>query len=112
MNYEWIDNLSKKTDPKNRKNSKNRSEIIACEKTLARKRIFQAPFSNYFEIRAKKFPAAKALAFSLHFLLRREQIHYNFTSNIIKMCEQIFKKKTAPQYSSNSLNCKKPREAQ
>ena len=24
----------------------------------------------------------------------------------MKMCEQILKKKTAPQYNSNSLNCK------
>ena len=29
----------------------------------------------------------------------------------MKMCEQI-KKKTATQYNSNSLNCKKPREGQ
>ena len=25
----------------------------------------------------------------------------------MKMCEQILKKKTAPQYNSNSLNCNK-----
>ena len=25
----------------------------------------------------------------------------------MKICEQILKKKTAPQYNSNSLNCKK-----
>ena len=38
----------KKSDPKNRKNSKNQSEIAACEqKPLARKRIFvQTPFSH------------------------------------------------------------------
>ena len=38
----------KKSDPKNRKNSKNQSEIATCEqKTLARKRIFvQTPFSQ------------------------------------------------------------------
>ena len=29
----------------------------------------------------------------------------NLTSKTMKMCEQIFK--TAPQYNSNSLNCKK-----
>ena len=28
----------------------------------------------------------------------------------MKMCEQILKKKTAPQYNSNSLNCKKNQE--
>ena len=41
--------LEKKSDPKNRKNSKNQSEIAACEqkKPLARKRIFvQTPFSH------------------------------------------------------------------
>ena len=38
----------KKSDLKNRKNSKNQSEIAACEqKPLARKRIFvQTPFSH------------------------------------------------------------------
>ena len=70
-------------------------------------------FSLYFKIRAKKIHAAKPLAFSLHFLFRRDQNHYsNLTSKIMKMCEQILKKKTAPQYNSNSLNCKKPREGQ
>ena len=89
---------------------KNKSEIAACEqKPLARKRIFvQTPFSHstlYLE--RKKFHAAKPLAFSLHFLFRRDQNHYsNLTSKIMKMCEQILKKKTAPQYNSNSLNCK------
>ena len=88
--------LEKKSDPKNRKNSKNQSEIAACEqKPLARKRIFaQTPFSHYFKFRAKKFHATKPLAFSLHFLFRRDQNHYsNLTSKIMKMCEQIFKKK-------------------
>ena len=77
------------------------------KKSPARKRIFvQTPFSLYFKIRVKKFHAAKPLAFSLHFLLRRNQNHYSIsTSKIMKMCEQI--KKTAPQYNSNSLNCKK-----
>ena len=65
-------------------------------------------FSLYIKIRAKKIHAAKPLAFSLHFLFRRDKNHYsNLTSKIIKMCEQILKKKTAPQYNSNSLNCKK-----
>ena len=64
-------------------------------------------FLLYFKIRVKKIHAAKALAFSLHFLFRRDQNHHsNLTSKIMKMCEQILKKKTAPQYNSNSLNCK------
>ena len=69
-------------------------------------------FSLYFKIRAKKFHAAKPLAFSLHFLFRRDQNHHSdLTSKIMKMCEQILKKNTAPQYNSNSLNCKKFRSA-
>ena len=45
---DWKNHLEKKSDPKNRKNIKNQSEIAACEqKTLARKRIFvQTPFSH------------------------------------------------------------------
>ena len=51
-------------------------------------------FSLYFKFRAKKIHAAKPLAFSLHFLFRRDQNHYsNLTSKIMKMCEQILKKK-------------------
>ena len=101
----------KKSNPKNRENSKNQSEIAACEqKTTSEKANFcsNTVFSLYFKFRAKKFHAAKPLAFSLHFLFRRDQNHYsNLTSNIMKMCEQILKIKTAPQYNSNSLNCKK-----
>ena len=101
----------KKSDPKNRKNCKNQSEIAACEqKTTSEKANFcsNTVLSLYFKFRAKKFHAAKSLAFSLHFLFRRDQNHYsNLTSKIMKICEQIFKKKTAPQYNSNSLNCKK-----
>ena len=105
----------KKSDPKNRKNRKNQKEIAACEqKTTTDKANFcsNTVFSLYFKIRAKKFHAAKPLAFSLHFLFRRDQNHYsNLTSKIMKMCEQILKKKTAPQYNSNSLKCKKNRSA-
>ena len=101
----------KKSDPKNRKNRKNQSEIAACEqKTTTDKANFcsNTIFALYFKFGAKKFHAAKPLAFSLHFLFRRDQNHYsNLTSKIMKMCEQILKKKTAPQYNSNSLNCKK-----
>ena len=46
---DWETQLEKKSDPKNRKkNSKNKSEIAACEhKTTTRKRIFvQTPFSH------------------------------------------------------------------
>ena len=58
----------KETDPKNWKNSKNQGEIAACEqKTTTEKANFcsYTVFSLYFKIRAKKFHAAKPLAFSL-----------------------------------------------
>ena len=78
-------------------NSKNQSEIAACEqKTTTEKPNFcsNTVFSLYFKIRAKKIHAAKPFAFSLHFLFRRDQNHYsNLTSKIVKMCEQILKKK-------------------
>ena len=79
------------------------------KKTTSEKANFcsNTVLSLYFKIRAKKIQAAKPLAFSLHFLFRRDQNHHsNLTSKIMKMCEQILKKKTAPQYNSNSLNCK------
>ena len=108
---DWENYLEKESDPKNRKNSKNQSEIAACEqKTTTDKPNFcsNTVFSLYFKIRAKNIHAAKPLAFSLHFLFQRDQNnHSNLTSKIMKMCEQILKKKTAPQYNSNSLNCKK-----
>ena len=50
--------LEKNTDTKNRKNSKNQSEISACEqKTTSEKPNFcsNTVFSLYFKIRAKKF---------------------------------------------------------
>ena len=54
MNYERIGKtiMKKKSDPKNRKNSKNQSEIAACEivacLSLAIRQIFdQKPFSHF-----------------------------------------------------------------
>ena len=89
--------IRKKSYPKNRKNSKNQSEIAACEQKITTDKAnfcSNTIFSLYFKIRAKKFHAAKPLAFSLHFLFRRDQNHYsNLTSKIMKMCEQILKKK-------------------
>ena len=57
------------------------------KKPLARKLIFvHSPFSHStLRIERKKNHAAKPLAFSLHFLFRRDQNHY---SKIMKMCEQ------------------------
>ena len=113
---DWKNHSEKNLIQKIEKNSKNQSEIAACEQnTTSEKATFcsNIVFSLYFKIRAIKFHAAKPLAFSLHFLFRRDQNHCsNLTSKIMKMCEQILKKKTAPQYNSNSLNCKKPRAPQ
>ena len=93
---DWENNLEKNTIQKIEKIVKNKSEIAACEqKTTSEKAKFcsNTIFSLYVKIRAKKFHAAKPLAFSLHFLFRRDQNHYfNLTSKIMKMCEQIFKK--------------------
>ena len=93
---DWENHLEKKTNPKIWKNSKNQSEIAACEqKTTSEKANFcsNTVFSLYFKIRSKKFHAAKPLAFSLHFLFRRDQNHYsNLTSKIMKTREQILKK--------------------
>ena len=86
----------KKSDPKNRKNSKNQSEIAACEQKITSEKAnfcSKTVFLLYFKIRAKKNHAAKAFAILLHFLFRRYQNHYsNSTSEIMKMCEQILKK--------------------
>ena len=79
---DWEKHLEKKSDPKNRKNSKNQSEIAACE-PLANFSS-NTVFSLYFKIRAKKIHAAKQLAFSLHFLFGRDQNYFsNLTSKII-----------------------------
>ena len=113
---DWENHSEKTSDPKNRKNSKNQSEIAACEqKTTTEKPNFcsNTVFSLYFKIRAKKIHAAKPLAFSLHFLFRRDQNHHsNLTSKIMKMCEQILKKKhsrTSPdvQFKEFSLTKQK-----
>ena len=92
--------LEKKIRSKKSKNSKNQSEIAACEqKTTSEKANFcsNTVLSLYFKVGAKKFDAAKPLAFSLHFIFRCDQNHYsNLTSKIMKMCEQILKKDRAP----------------
>ena len=96
---DWENHLEKKPIQKIEK-SKNQSEIAACkQKTTTEKPNFcsNTVFSLYFKIRAKKIHAAKPLAFSLHFLFRRDQNHYsNLTSKIMKTCEQILKKDSAP----------------
>ena len=77
------------------------------KKPLARKRIFvETPFSHStLNLEQKKCHAAKPLAFSLHFLFRRDQNHYsNLTSKIMKMCEQILKKHSRKNSGNDSKN--------
>ena len=100
MNYEWIrKNIKKKNRSKTSKKKvkKNQSENAACEqKTTTEKANFcsNTVLSLYFNIRAKKFHAAKPLDFWLQVLFRRDQNHYsNLTSKIMQMCEQILKKR-------------------
>ena len=96
----WANHLEKNQIRKIEKKTKNQSQIAACEqKRPAKKRIFvQTPFSHFtFKLEWKKIHAAKTLALSLHFLFRRDQNHYsNLTSKIVKTCEQILKKISAP----------------
>ena len=62
---DWENHLEKNPIQKIKKNSKNQSEIAACEqKPLPRNRTFvPTPFSHYFVIRVKKLHAAKSLIF-------------------------------------------------
>ena len=110
---DWENYLEKNPIQKIEKTVKIRVKLPHVnKKPLPRNRIFvQTPFSHStLKLERKKIHAAKPLAFSLHFLFRRDQNHHsNLTSKIMKMCEQILKKKTAPQNNSNSLNCKKDR---
>ena len=103
----WVKPFRKKIrSKKSKKNSKNQSEIAAYEqKTTSEKANFcsNTVFALYFKFGAKKIYSAKPLAFSLHFLFRRDQNHYsNSTSKIMKMCEQIFKKNIAGRISETT----------
>ena len=97
---DWENPLEKNPIQKSRK-TKNKSEIAACEQKITSEKAnfcYNTVFSLYFKFRAKKFHAAKPLAFSLHFLFWRDQNHYsNLTSKITKMCEQILKKEHSRQ---------------
>ena len=73
----------KKIQFKKSKKLKIKVKLTHVNKKLARKRIFvRTPFSHStLKSEQKNIHAAKPLAFSLHFLFRREQNHYsNLTS--------------------------------
>ena len=57
--------------------------------------FFKPVFLLDLKIRVKTYHAAKPLAFSLHFLFRRDQNDQpDLTSNIMKMCGEILKQPT------------------
>ena len=101
MSGEWIGKtLEKNPIQKIEKTVKIRVKLPHVnKKPLPRNRIFvQIPFSHStLKLKQKKIHAAKPLAFLLHFLFRHDQNHHsNLTSKIMKMCEQILKKDSAP----------------
>ena len=108
MSCEWIGKTILKKNPiqKIEKNSKNQSEIAACEqKTTSEKANFcsNTVFSLYFKLIAKKFHTAEPLAFSLHFLFRRDQNHKSsLTSKVMKMFEQILKEHSRKNSGNDS----------
>ena len=101
MSCEWIGKTIQKKNPiqKIEKTVKNQSEIAACEqKTTTEKPNFcsNTVFSLTLKLERKSFkPQNHSL--SLLFLFRLDQNHYSkLTSKIMKMCEQILKKRQRP----------------
>ena len=97
---DWENHSEKNPIQKSKKIVKTKVKLPHVnKKTTSEKANFcsNAVSSLYFKNRAKKIHAAKPLALSLHFLFRRDQNHHsNLTSKIMKMCEQILKKDSAP----------------
>ena len=97
---DWKNHFAKKSDPKNEKTVKIKVKLPHVnKKPLARKRIFvQTLFSHStLNLEQKKFTPQNHSPFLLHFLFRCDQNHYsNLTSKIIKMREQILKKRQRP----------------
>ena len=72
---DWENHLEKNPIHKIEKKGKNQSEIAACEQKTTNEKpniCSNTNFSLYFKIRAEKIHVAKPLAFSLHFLFRRD----------------------------------------
>ena len=59
----------------------------------------QRPFSHSTLKLEQKISRRNTTLFSLHFLFRHDKNHYsNLTSEIMKMCERILKKDSAPKH--------------
>ena len=98
---DWENHLEKKIQSKkNRKNSKNQSEIAACEqKTTSEKANFRStPFSHStLKLEQKNFtPQNHSLFRSTSCFGVTKITISNLNSKIIKMCEQILKKRQRP----------------
>ena len=104
---DWENQLEKNPIQNIEKTVKIRVKLPHVKKTTNEKPNFcsNTVFSINFKNRAKKIHAAKPLAFSHHFLFRRDQNHYaNLTSKIMKMCEQILKNIAGQVLTYNSKN--------
>ena len=101
----------KKFDPKNRKNCKIKVKLPHVnKKTLARKRIFvQTPFSqSTLNLERKNFTPQNHSLFRSTSCFGVTKINTPiWLQKSWKCVNRSYKKKTAPQYNSNSLNCKK-----
>ena len=80
---DWENHLEKNPIQKFEKTVKIKVKLHLNKKPTSEKANFCsiAVFSLYIKIRVKKIHAAKPLAFSLHFLFRRDQNHYSNLSN-------------------------------
>ena len=85
----WENHLEKIQIQKIEKTEKTKVKLPHVNKKTASEQAnfcSNSVFSLYFKLRAKNFHAAKSLAFSLHFLFRRDQNHYsNLTSKTMKI---------------------------
>ena len=77
-----------------------------CKKQPARKQTFVPTPNSHsaFKNRVNKFQAQKPRTFLLHFLFGRDHNHFNFISKIMKICEQILKKDSAPDRKIKFFN--------
>ena len=106
---DWENHLEKNPIQKIKKTVRIKVKLPHVnKKTTSEKAKFcsNTVFSLHFQFRAKKIQTAKPLVFFAALPVSawpKSPLQFDF----MKMCEQILKKKTAPQYNSNSLNCKK-----
>ena len=103
MSCKWIRNtIRKKSNPKNRKSSKNQTEIAACEqKNQYRETEIQTPFSHStlkLERKSEKNSRHKTTRFFAPFRVSawlKSLLQFDF-KNHENVCEQILKK-TQPE---------------